>query len=64
MESEKQRKAVATLLIGIGGLTCGLSSLLLTASSTRDLVRGVGVGILVVGVIIIVVLWRQGSGRP
>ncbi len=61
MEVEKQQKLMIALLIFVGVIVFVGAGLFLDPSSTRDIVRGMGVGICLIGAIVEVVLWRQSS---
>jgi D-arabinose 1-dehydrogenase-like Zn-dependent alcohol dehydrogenase len=57
MESDRQLTAIGAILCAAGAVISGLSHAFLTAG--KDFVTGVGLGIGVVGIIVIIVGWRQ-----
>ena len=63
MESDKLQKRVAGALIALGGMTFVLSDFLLEGSGARDIVKGAGTGICVIGGIMAVLLWRDSRSQ-
>jgi hypothetical protein len=59
MESGKKFMLVGAVMCSGGVVISGLSRALLT--SGRDLISGAGLGIAVVGIIVIIVAWRQNQ---
>ena len=59
METDKNFKVVGGLMCSGGAIVSALSRAFLTTG--KDLVSGVGLGVGAVGLIVLIIAWRQGQ---
>ena len=50
---------IVACLCGVGAVIGGLGRVLAIASSSRDFISGVGVGVLVAGIIMVAAAWQH-----